>query len=354
MKDAQRKVTLKDIAAEAGVSITAVSLILNRAKLAKRLSPQTRSRVEELALRLGYTPDPVARSLQGRQSGMVGVMTFDITDPYCTRLLQGIQTSLMKTAYLPLIMSTGNEAELVERYWKAIVKPRVQGIIVIANWSSVDVELFRGFRQGPFVMVGATPPVRNVPHVAIDNVDGGARALAYLYQLGHRKIGVLRGPRDVIDSVQRWQGVQHFASEVGLKLAAKLCPQMNALPHPTSIVDEADRLATLLIEQKREFTALLTFDDLSAIGALRALDRHQWKIPRDCSVIGFDDIPYAQLVHPALTTMRQPLEQMGAMAVENLLIQISNQANGLPGETLAKVVQAELVVRQSTTTVAPS
>jgi DNA-binding LacI/PurR family transcriptional regulator len=344
----RRRVTLRDVARETGVSIATVSLILNRASLAQRLSPETRSRVEEAVKRLGYTPDPVARSLRSRQSQMVGVMVFDITDPYCTRLLSGIQASLMKTAFLPLIMSIQNEPDLLQRYGKLLIERRVEGVIVIANWPSVSVEMFQEFCLGACVMVGAKPPVKSISHVVIDNVDGGAKALACLYELGHRQIAILRGPRDVIDSVERWQGVRQFAAKVGLKLDQRLCPEMNALPHPTSIVEEAERLTSKLIAGKNPFTALLTFDDLSAVGALRAFDRAHWQIPRDCSVIGFDDIPYAQLIRPALTTMRQPLEQMGELAVEDLLGQIKSKSDGASTQPLAKVVQAELVIRAST------
>ena len=339
--------TLRDIAEETDLSIATVSFVLNRAKIAQRLSPETRSRVEEAAARLGYTPDHIARSLKASQSGTVGVMVFNIMDPYCTRLLNGIQTSLMKTEYLPLIMSTQNDPNLVQRYWKLLIERRVEGIIVIANSTSLNVEVFREFRPGAFVMVGATPPSKSVAHVVIDNVEGGAQALACLYELGHREIGVLRGPRDVIDSQERWRGVQSFARKVGLKLDPQLCPQLEALLDLT-IVEEGERLTAKLIAQKRRFTALLTFDDLSAIGAIRAFDRSHWSIPGDCSVIGFDDIPYAQLVRPSLTTMRQPLEQMGALAVDNLLLQIKNATNGQSTNLLAKTVQAELVIREST------
>jgi DNA-binding LacI/PurR family transcriptional regulator len=352
-REPRRRVTLRDIAEETDLSIATVSYVLNRTKIAQRLSSETRSRVEEAAVRLGYTPDHIARSLKASQSGLVGVMVFNILDPYCTRLLNGIQSSLMKTAYLPLIMSTQSEPNLVQRYWKLLIERRVEGIIVIANSTSVNVEAFRDFPPGAFVMVGATPPSKRMAHVMVDNVEGGAKALACLYKLGHRKIGVLRGPRDVIDSQERWRGVQKFARQVGLKMDPRLCPQLTALPDPT-IIEEAEHLTTRLIAQKRRFTALLTFDDLSAIGAIRAFDRCHWSVPGDCSVIGFDDIPYAQLVRPSLTTMRQPLEQMGALAVDNLLLQIQDRTNGQSPHLLAKTVQAELVIRESTTVCRPS
>ncbi len=226
-----RRVSIRDVARESGASITTVSLVLNKASLAQRLAPQTRRRVEEVAQRLGYTADPVAKSLRTRQSHTVGIMIFDITDPYCTRLLKGIEASLIQTSYLPLIMSMQNEINLVRRYWTLMIERRIEGILVVANWPSVDINAFQAFDPRACVMIGTKPPPdTDISYVTVDNVDGGAKAMAHLYQLGHRKIAVLRGPRNIEDSGQRWQGIQQAANHAGIKLDSRLCPEMNILP----------------------------------------------------------------------------------------------------------------------------
>jgi len=344
-----RRVSIRDVAQECGASITTVSLVLNKTSLAQRLSPATRRRVEEAALRLGYTADPVAKSLRTRQSSTVGIMVFDLADPYCTRLLKGIEASLIRTDYLPLVMSMQNEVELLSRYWKLMIERRVEGILVIANWPSVNLNVFETFRSRACVMIGTTPPEDSgISYVTVDSTDGGAKAMAHLLALGHKKIAVLRGPAGIEESEKRWQGILRSARQAGIELDLRLCPQISLLPHLNSIFEEADRLVSELLANKQPFTAMLTFDDLSAAGALRAFDRHGVRVPDDCSLVGFDDIPYAQLVRPPLTTMRHPLEEMGAIAVEYLLAQMSRKQSDPPLEALARTVKADLVVREST------
>jgi DNA-binding LacI/PurR family transcriptional regulator len=344
-----RRVRIRDVAEACGASITTVSLVLNKTSLAQRLSPETRRRVEEAALRLGYTADPVARSLRTRQSSTVGIMVFDLADPYCTRLLKGIEAALIRTDYLPLVMSMQNEVELLSRYWKLMNERRVEGILVIANWPSVNLSVFETFRSRTCVMIGATPPDGSgISYITVDSMDGGAKAMAHLQELGHKQIAVLRGPAGIEESEKRWQGILHCARLAGIELDLRLCPQLSQIPHFNSIFEEADRLVTELMANELPFTAMLTFDDLSAVGALRAFDRHGVRVPDDCSLVGFDDIPYAQLVRPPLTTMHQPLEEMGAIAVEYLLAQMSRKPGDPPLEALARTVKADLVVREST------
>jgi LacI family transcriptional regulator len=198
-------------------------------------------------------------------------------------------------------------------------------------------------------MIGATPPDDSaISYVTVDSMDGGAKAMAHVLELGHRQIAVLRGPAGIDESEKRWQGMLHCARQAGIELDPRLCPQISLLPHFNSIFAEADRLVTELLAGKLPFTAMLTFDDLSAAGALRAFDRHGVRVPDDCSLVGFDDIPYAQLVRPPLTTMHQPLEEMGAIAVEYLLAQMARKPGDPPLEALARTVKADLVVREST------
>jgi DNA-binding LacI/PurR family transcriptional regulator len=346
-KRVRGNVTLREVALESGVSIATVSIVLNRSPLAQNLSPVTRARVEETAQRLNYSPDLIARSLKNRQSQTIGVMIFDISDPYCTRLLKGIEASIEATPFLPLIMSVQNKADLLRRYSKLVLERRVEGLIVVPNWASVDRSMFSSFARMPCVTIGYKPPVDNMPCVLVDNVAGGFRSMEHLYALGHRDIAVLRGPGHIPDSMERWQGIRKFAKQADLSIDPALVMEIRSLPDANSTFLEGHRLTLELIGKQRAFTALVAFDDLAAAGAIRAFHESAWEIPRRCSVIGFDDIPNAEIISPALTTMRQPLEDMGKAAVEMLLAAIEQKDQTTVARS-SEMFDPSLTVRAST------
>ena len=347
LKNARGNVTLRDIARESGVSIATVSIVLNRSLLAQNLSSATRARVEETARRLKYSPDLMARSLKSRQSQTIGVMIFDIADPYCTRLLKGIESSIEPTAFLPLIMSVQNKTELFQRYSKLVGERRIEGLILVPNWTSFDHKLFDGLAQVPCVTIGYRISAANIHSVLLDNVGGGFRAMEHLYRLGHRNIAVLRGPGHNPDGMERWKGMQSFAKRVNLAIRPELVAEIRSLPEANSTFLEGYRLTLDLIRGNRPFTALAAFDDLAGAGAIRALHESGWDVPGRCSVIGFDDISNAEFISPALTTMRQPLEDMGKLAVEILLTGI-DQKNKTTAVRSSTVFDLTLTVRAST------
>lgn len=344
---ARGNVTLRDVAAECGVSIATASIVLNRSPLAQNLSAATRARVEEAARKLKYSPDLMARSLRNRQSQTIGVVIFDLADPYCTRLLKGIESAIETTQFLPLIMSVQNKTELFRRYSRLVQERRVEGLILVPNSATMDWSVFESVPSISCVTIGYKPPAENHSCILVDNVGGGFRAMEHLYQLGHRNIAILRGPEHNADSMERWKGIQKFARQVRLPIDPALVKKIHNLVEANAAFREGHRLTVELIERGRPFTALVAYDDLTAAGAMRAFHEGGWHIPRRCSIIGFDDIPNAELMSPALTTMRQPLEDMGKLAVEMLLRGIENKTSTTaPG--LAKVFDPALIARAST------
>jgi DNA-binding LacI/PurR family transcriptional regulator len=346
-KQGRGNVTLREVAEECGVAISTVSMVLNRSPLAQTLSAATRARVEETAQRLNYSPDLLARSLKSRHSQTIGVMIFDITDPYCTRLLKGIEEAIEATPFLSLIMSVQNKADLFRRYSKLVQERRVEGLIVVPNWTSLDRSMFSSFARMPCVTIGCRPPVDNMSCVVIDNVAGGFKAMEHLYALGHRKIAILRGPGHLPDSMERLEGIRKFARQAGLSIDPELVMEIESLPAANSSFLEGHRLTLELIGKQRPFTALVAFDDLAAAGAIRAFHESGWELPRRCSVIGFDDVPNAEFISPALTTMRQPLEDMGKLAVEMLLAAVEQKDQTIMVRP-SKMFDPSLTVRAST------
>src|SRR3974390_1278029 len=301
-------VTMRNVAEATGFSPATVSIVLNNAPLARYIAPSTRLKIEQTAKRLGYRPNAMARFLRSKRSQSIGVILFDVTDPFCIPVLRGIENALYPLAYLPIFADAHNQRDRFERYLEMLLERHVDGLIVVANWLFVDIDVLADLnkREIPAATIGWKLPQDNISSVMVDNEAGGRLALEHLYQLGHRRIAFIRGPKRLIDSGPRWRGIQKFADAVGYKIDPALVLNLPDVFDPNSGFENGVRLTEELLQQKKKFTALLTFDDLTALGAIRALSKAGIKVPDQCSVVGFDDVALSALSAPALTTVRQP------------------------------------------------
>jgi LacI family transcriptional regulator len=343
-------VTIRDVAKESGFSSTTVSIVLNNAPLARYIPAVTKKRIERAAKRLGYRPNQFARSLRSKRSHTVGVMVFDMTDPYCTLGLRGIENTLYQASYLPILTDVHNERSRFERYLEMLLDRRIEGLIVLANWLFLDINLLADLEKSriPTAMIGCELKTETISSVIVDNEAGGALALEHLHALGHRKIAVIRGPKALTDSAPRWRGVRNSAKAHGLALDPQLMVDLPESRNPLSSFEAGHNLTEGLIKQKRSFTAVLAFDDMTAFGAIRALAKAGLRVPEHCSVIGFDDVAPSALYTPPLTTVRQPMEAMGAAAVEIVMDGIKAVLEKRPVGATHRKVAPELVVREST------
>src|SRR5438270_3793677 len=343
-------VTIRDVAKESGFSSTTVSIVLNNAPLSRYIPATTKKRIERAAQKLGYRPNQFARSLRSKRSHTVGVMVFDVTDPFCTLILRGIENSLYQSNYLPMLTDVHNERGRFERYLEMLLDRRVEGLIVLANWLFLDINLLGDLEKSsiPIAMIGCELETDSMSSVIVDNEVGGYMALEHLHSLGHRKIAIIRGPKALTDSAPRWRGIRNFAKECGLELDARLIFDLPESRAPISSFEAGQKLTEELIKQKRPFTALLAFDDMTAFGAIRALSRAGLRVPEHCSVIGFDDVAPAALYSPSLTTVRQPMEAMGASVVGIVLEGINGVLEKREVGATHRKVAPELVVREST------
>ena len=337
---------MKDVANQSGFSPATVSIVLNNAPLARYIAPGTKQKIEETARKLGYRPNAMARFLRSKRTNSVGVMFSHITDPFCIPVLRGIENGLYQASYLPLLADSHNQKNRFERYLEMLLERHVEALIVVANWLFVDIHVLADFskRNIPTATIGWELPGDTVSSVMVDNETGGRLALEHLYKLGHRKIAFIRGPKPLIDSAPRWKGVQKFAHSVGLEIDQSLAMQLPDEFDPNSGFDGGLRLTEELLQRRRKFTALLAFDDLTALGAIRALTKAGVKVPEQCSVIGFDDVWGADAVAP-LTTISHNLPAIGHAAVE-LAVQIAQGGDG--GRPLLTRVPSSLVVRTTT------
>jgi len=343
-------VTIRDVAKESGFSSTTVSIVLNNAPLARYIPATTKKRIERAAKKLGYRPNLFARSLRSKRSHTVGVMVFDMTDPYCTLVLRGIENTLYQSSYLPILTDVHNERSRFERYLEMMLDRRVEGLIVLANWLFLDINLLGDLEKSsiPTAIIGVELKTESISSVIVDNEMGAHMAIEHLHSLGHRKIAFIRGPKALADSAPRWKGIRNFAKASGLELDSRLIVDLPESRDPISSFEAGHKLTEDLIKQKRPFTAILAFDDMTAFGAIRALTKAGLRVPEQCSVIGFDDVATCALYSPPVTTIRQPMQTMGATAVGIVVEGINAVLEKREASALHRKVAPELVVREST------
>jgi LacI family transcriptional regulator len=343
-------VTIRDVAKESGFSSTTVSIVLNDAPLARYIPPVTKKKIERAAEKLGYRPNQFARALRSKRSHTVGVMVFDMTDPYCTLVLRGIENTLYQASYLPILTDVHNERSRFERYLEMLLDRRIEGLIVLANWLFLDINLLADLEKSsiPTALIGYELKGDAMSSVIVDNEIGGSLALEHLHTLGHRKIAVIRGPKTLGDSSPRWRGIRNCAKACGLELDSHLIVDLPDSRDPLSSFEAGQKLTEDLLKQKRPFTALLAFDDMTAFGAIRALAAAGLRVPENCSVIGFDDVAGSALYTPSLTTIRQPMAAMGADAVGIVLEGIHSVLEKREVAAHHRKVAPELIVREST------
>jgi DNA-binding LacI/PurR family transcriptional regulator len=343
-------VTIRDVAKRSGFSSTTVSIVLNNAPLARYIPARTKKKIERAARNLGYRPNEFARSLRSRRSQTVGVMVFDMTDPFCTMILRGIENTLYQASFLPILTDVHNDRGRFERYLEMLLNRRIEGLIVVANWLFVDIHLLADLEKSsiPTAMIGCELETDSISSIIVDNQVGGYLSLEHLHSLGHRKIAFIRGPKSLTDSAPRWRGISKYARSCGLEIDPRLVVELPESRDPLSSFEAGMKLTEDLIRRKKNFTALLAFDDLSAFGAIRALNRAGIRVPEQCSVIGFDDVATSALYTPSLTTVRQPMEAMGAAAVDIVVEGINTVLEKREVGASHRKVAPELVVREST------
>ncbi|MGB6828028.1 MAG: LacI family DNA-binding transcriptional regulator [Terracidiphilus sp.] len=350
---AQRRsghVTLLDVARACGFSVSTVSIVLSEAPLSQNVAAKTREQIRTMARKLGYHPDAFARSLRSRSSQTIGVLAFDLSDPFCIPVVRGIQAGLYPAHYLPLLIDAQTQRRLFDSYVKMILERRAESLIVIASWVFEETNLLADLKKNhvPSVIIGRDLSERGINSVLVDNEIGGALAVRHLIELGHKKIAVIRGPEEMFDSEPRWSGIQRAADAAGIELNPKLVFRLPGLVDPASGFEGGIRIAKEMHAAGKPFTAVVAFDDLTALGVVRGLTRVGMRIPEDCSVVGFDGVLPAEVATPAITTIRQPLKEMGMQAAGWVMQAIAKRGNSVDEAPRLYKALPELVVRDST------
>jgi DNA-binding LacI/PurR family transcriptional regulator len=338
-------VNLRTLAEHLELSQTTVSLVLNNSPSAKSIPQETRNRVLEAAQRLNYRPNYFARSLRQSRSMSVGVLAPDLSEGYFTRVMSGVVQELTAAHYFYFTACHDWKRELMEQYPRMLVERAVDGFLLL-NTPAEHISL-----PVPVVAISAHSPADNVTNIVLDHHKAVALALKHLYELGHSRIAFIRGPKAIPDSEYRWQSIQQVAGEIGLHVDPANVIRIDAAGwsmktgHHPMAPEIGYKPMKALLEKTRNFTAVFCFNDIAAIGAVRALKDAGLSVPGDISVVGFDDIQSAAYSTPSLTTVRQPLTEMGQRGAQVLLERIANREKPFPAEI---VMEPVLVIREST------
>ncbi len=302
---------------------------------ARSIPQSTQNRIFAAARELNYRPNVLARSLRRGRSMTLGVLVPELAEGYTALVLAGLEQELQQAGYFYLLISHHHRAEVIERALTVLWERAVDGLIAIDTALPNPTQL-------PTVAVSAQNSHPGVTRIVLNHQRAADLAIGHLFSLGHRDIAVIKGQIFSSDTEARWHAIQRAAAAHGLTVAPELVAQ---LQEDTPTHEPGYLAAKRLLASGRRFTSIFAFNDISAIGAIRALREAGLAVPGDVSVIGFDDIQSAAFQNPSLTTVRQPLRRMGRLAAETVLRAIA-AAEPPPGPACIEV-EPELVLRES-------
>ncbi|MBU0495822.1 MAG: LacI family transcriptional regulator [Chloroflexi bacterium] len=333
-------VSIKDIAKNAGVSHSTVSRALRDSPL---VAETTRARIQRLAREMGYSPSSIGRSLVMGRTQTIGVVVTAITDPFIAEIVQAIEDKAREFAYSVILTSSGAEPTREFAAVDMLQSKRVDGVIVISSRIGAsyvsDLE-----RLGVPVVLVNNHQAQSGPYILAVNVDnhhGGCVATEHLVQLGHRRIAYITGPAEHSDNRERLAGYRHVLTQAGLGFDAAL------VVDGTGTASGGEQALPGLLALAKPPTAVFCYNDMTAVGLLRAARRVGLAVPQDMAVVGFDDIALAAYFYPSLTTVAQPIVDMGQFAVEMVLTSLDGRN---PPDQDARpdiLVQGQLVIRES-------
>ena len=327
-------VTLKAVAQSLGLTPGTVSAVLNDSPSARSIPQDTKNRIRAAAKELNYRPNFFARTLRNKRTYTIGVIAEEIGDSYSSPIISGIEQYLRRRDYFFLTVVHRHDPVLLNRYSQMLSERGVEGIITVDTTVQEAPML-------PTVAIAGHKKMKGVTNIVLDHEHAAVLALNHLKDLHHERIAFMKGNPISSDAKERWEAICRVAEQIGLNIDSELTVQIDT-DDPTPKLGYP--FAQQLLARHKPFTALFAYNDMSAIGAIRALQEQGLRVPQDISVMGFDDIPGAAFHFPSLTTVRQPLNRMGEVAAQCLLDRIEGNKE-YPSEI---AIEPELVVREST------
>ena len=324
--------SLKLLAEYLNLSPSTISFVLNDSP-GRSIPAATRERVRAAARKFNYQPSMIARKLQGQRIKTVGILLPELGEGYHSQVISGVGELLMREDYFYFTVHHRHRPELLRAYPEILQARGVEGILAIDT--RLEAASFL-----PTVLVAGQTELPGVSNVVLNSRHGAELALGHLHALGHREIVYMRGQPFSADTEARWAATLDVAHNLGLPVREDLTIRLKQDSHSPEIGYPGIKR---ILARERPFTAVVCFNDVSAMGVIRALHDGGLRVPQDVSVIGYDDIQSACYHVPSITTVRQPLQKMGSIAAEILLQKMS----GKETESLVKV-EPELIAREST------
>jgi LacI family transcriptional regulator len=328
-------VTIKDVAREAGVSVGTASQALRGNPTVRET---TRRRVLGVAARLRYQPSALARGMVTRRTHTVGLLISDIANPFFIRAVRAVEDVAQENGYNVILCNTDENPAKETQYLRVLMEKRVDGIILATTAGSLQAVRDVRWRRIPLVLFDREHPGIAADLVKVDSVLGGRLATAHLVGLGHRRIGIIHGP------LVRSTGVERLQGYLGALEVARLRPVPELIREGNFKQDSGYTLTKALLDVSPPPTALFCTNNLMTVGALQAIGERRVRIPSDLSLVGYDDMEWWTLTHPPLTTVGQPVYDLGREAMRLLLGQIGVSDRRRPQRV---VLKPELLVRES-------
>lgn len=331
------KLTIKEIAEMAGVSITTVSQILNNK--GSRFSDQTRKKVLDIVEEYQYKPDFFASNLINRHSKTIGMIVPDVTDFFFSKVIEGVESYLNPLGYMILLCNSKNSQPREEKYIEELIHRSVDGIILATpNVLPPEKSLESGFfARTPIILVDRGINERTTGRLIVKEYEGAYQAMKKLIELGHRHIGMLKESTGYYQLTERYTAYQHALKDYGIPF------RENYLTNGRLSIDGGYEAAKSLLENNKEITAVFCGNDEMAVGCYQAVHELGGKVPDDVSVIGFDGLEISKYIVPALTTIHQPSFDIGFYAAKFLVDKIDFPNSKVPN----KVFETELIIRES-------
>jgi LacI family transcriptional regulator len=327
--------TLQDVADRAGVAPITVSRVINNSGY---VSDTTRRRVEHAIVELEYVPNVLARSLRSRQTNTLALVLTDIANPFWTTVARGVEDAASAAGFNVIFCNTDESEDAQDQYLRMLLQKQVDGVLLVPARSKPDSVLFIQKQDTPVVVLDRRVPGAQVDGVRCDSEEGAYRLVYLLLSLGHRRIAMLSGPKDVSTAVDRVAGYRRGLTEAGVAIDDLLI--LYGEFTQASGFEMARRAMALLPRP----TALFAANNFIATGAIRALRKMNLYVPDDVALVSFDDFPPTLLIDPFMTVANQPAYEMGRRATELLLARLDGEESEAPQEI---ILPTEIIVRRS-------